>query len=96
MVDIMDENKFIADGGLIGKCSLCSCTVRKQDNYLSKGTININGKRVCGRCLYSLVNPVKRAETLYAQEIKDTGKKELQIEQYGVWVNPETGKIEKA
>jgi len=92
----MDENEFVKEGGIVGKCSLCSIKVRKNDTWHSNSTINIYGKKICGTCLYSLIDPVKRAEELYAKEVKTTGKKEQQIEKTGVWVNPDTGRIERA
>jgi len=92
----MDENEFIKEGGIIGKCSLCSRKIRKGKDWQSTSTINISGKKICGNCLYHLIKPVNRAEKLYTEAVKLTGKKEQQIEKHGVWVNPETGRIERA
>ena len=92
----MDENEFIHEGGLIGGCSICSYKIRKSKGWQDIGSINKQGKKVCGRCLYELISPVKRVEKLYIDTVKLTGKKEQQIEKHGVWVNPETGRIERA
>mgnify|MGYP003134026344 CR=1 FL=1 len=92
----MDENEFIEEGNTIGQCYLCKCKIRKTSAWHSRSTVNWAGKKICGACLYGLVKPVARAEKLYLKEMKDKDKKVKQIESIGAWVNPETGRIERA
>ena len=92
----MDENEFVKEGHIIGTCFLCKFKIRKTEDWYVKATVNWAGKKICGACLRGLSKPVVRAEKLYTQEMKDKDKKEIQIERVGAWVNPETGRIEKA
>ncbi len=92
----MDENEFVKEGHIIGTCFLCKRKVFKNKNWSTEATVNWAGKKICGACLRGLSKPVTRAVKLYTKEMKDKDKKEKQIERVGVWVNPETGRIEKA
>ena len=95
-LNIMDENEFIKEGSKIGVCFICKWTIRKNNVWNNQATINLHGRKICGGCLRSLSKPVARAETLYAKEKKDKDKKLKQIENTGAWVNPDTGRIERA
>jgi len=92
----MDEYEFADEGDFIGRCFLCKLKIVKSNAWACKSTVSLVGNKICGACLRSLAKPVARAEKLYTQEMKDKDKKEKQIERVGVWVNPETGRIEKA
>ena len=92
----MDENEFVKEGSVIGQCFLCKCNIRKTSEWHNKATVNWAGRKICGACLNGLDKPVARAKELYTKEKNDKDKKVKQIEKTGVWVNPDTGRIERA
>ena len=77
----------------LGKCVICKQKVTNNDEiWFNKTSVIYEGKIICGVCLVNLNGASKEALNAFDTE-ENMDVKERMMSVYGVYVDPDTGKI---
>ena len=81
---------------LLGNCIFCKLKVYNNDGWRNIVSTVIEGKWICGECLANLWRPATEALKRYKAHVNENKTKEEKIaNNYGISIDPKTGKLKK-
>ena len=76
--------------------SLCKTGIHDNDYWVGQTSVVINAVWICGECLANLWRPATEALKRYKAHVNENKTKEEKIaNNYGISIDPKTGKLKK-